>query len=110
MRRLNSQTLILIGTTAFVLYLAGVPLLMLLDDSIRSAPVGEPGATLTFRTASRPISIGISTFLNSLYYVLGPCLLTFLIGTFLAWVGERTNTPRRSYCGIRTVKEIICRA
>ena len=25
-RRLNSQTLILIGTTAFVLYLAGVPL------------------------------------------------------------------------------------
>jgi hypothetical protein len=60
-RRLNSQTLILIGSTLFVLYLAGVPLLMLLYGSIRSAPIGEPGRPIRFRTTSRPISIGIST-------------------------------------------------
>ena len=32
-------------------------------------------------------------FLNSLYYALGTCVVTSLIGTFLAWVSERTNTP-----------------
>ena len=47
MKRFNSQTLILIGATLFVLYLAGVPLVMLLYGSIRSAPIGEPGATYT---------------------------------------------------------------
>ena len=40
--RFNSQSLILIGCTALVLYLAGIPLLMLLYGSIRSAPIGEP--------------------------------------------------------------------
>ncbi|HJU62648.1 MAG TPA: iron ABC transporter permease [Candidatus Binatia bacterium] len=95
MRRLNSQALILIGTTAFVLYLAGVPLLMLLYGSIRSAPIGEPGATYTFQNYIKAYFDRdfYFLFLNSLYYALGTCLLTFLIGTFLAWVSERTNTP-----------------
>lgn len=79
MRRLNSQTLILIGTMAFVLYLAGVPLLMLLYGSIRRAPIGEPGATFTIQNYikayfDRDFSF---LFLNSLYYALGTCLLTF---------------------------------
>jgi len=94
-RRFNSQTLILIGATLFVLYLAGVPLIMLLYGSIRSAPIGEPGATYTIQNYikayfDREFYI---LFLNSLYYALGTCLVTFLIGTFLAWVSERTNTP-----------------
>ena len=95
MRRLNSQILILIGTTAFVLYLAGVPLLMLLYGSIRSAPIGEPGATFTIQNYIKAYFDRdfYFLFLNSLYYALGTCLLTFLIGTFLAWVSERTNTP-----------------
>jgi len=38
-KRFNSQTFILIGATLFVLYLAGVPLVMLLYGSIRSAPI-----------------------------------------------------------------------
>ncbi len=95
MRRINSQTLILIGATLFVLYLAGVPLIMLLYGSIRSAPIGEPGAVYTIQNyvkayVDREFYI---LFLNSLYYALGTCLVTFSIGTFLAWVSERTNTP-----------------
>jgi iron(III) transport system permease protein len=94
-RRINSQTLILIGATLFVLYLAGVPLIMLLYGSIRSAPIGEPGAVYTIQNyvkayVDREFYI---LFLNSLYYALGTCLVTFSIGTFLAWVSERTNTP-----------------
>ncbi len=95
MRRFNSQTLILIGATLFVLYLAGVPLIMLLYGSIRSAPIGEPGATYTIQNFvkayfDREFYV---LFLNSLYFGIGTCVLTFLIGTFLAWVSERTNTP-----------------
>jgi len=94
-RRFNSQTLILIGCTAFILYLAGVPLVMLLYGSIRSAPIGEPGATFTLQNYVKAYfdKEFYLLFLNSIYYALGTCGLTFLLGTFLAWVSERTNTP-----------------
>ena len=93
--RFNSQSLILIGCTAFVLYLAGIPLLMLLYGSIRSAPIGEPGATYTLQNYVKAYFDKEFYLLlgNSIYYALGTCSLTFLIGTFLAWVSERTNTP-----------------
>ncbi len=93
--RFNSQSLILIGCTAFVLYLAGIPLLMLLYGSIRSAPIGEPGATYTIQNYVKAYfdKEFYLLLLNSVSYALGTCGLTFLIGTFLAWVSERTNTP-----------------
>ena len=93
--RFNSQSLILVGCTLFVLYLAGIPLLMLLYGSIRSAPIGEPGAHFTFANYVKAYvdKEFYLLLLNSVYYALGTCTLTFLIGTFLAWVSERTNTP-----------------
>ena len=95
MRRFNSQTLILIGATLFVLYLAGVPLVMLLYGSIRSAPIGEPGAAYTLDNYVKAYfdKEFYLLLLNSIYYGLGTCALTFVIGTYLAWVSERTNTP-----------------
>jgi iron(III) transport system permease protein len=94
-KRFNSQSFILIGATLFVLYLAGVPLVMLLYGSIRSAPIGEPGATYTIQNYVKAYfdKEFYLLLLNSIYYGLGTCTLTFLIGTFLAWVSERTNTP-----------------
>ena len=93
--RVSSQSLILVGCTLFVLYLAGVPLVMLLYGSIRSAPIGEPGATYTIQNYVKAYfdKEFYLLLLNSVYYALGTCTLTFLIGTFLAWVSERTNTP-----------------
>ncbi|MGH7826892.1 MAG: ABC transporter permease [Candidatus Binatia bacterium] len=95
MRRFNSQALILVAATLFVLYLAGVPLLMLLYGSIRSAPIGEPGATYTIQNYVKAYFDRefYLLFLNSIYYGVGTCIVTFLIGTYLAWVSERTNTP-----------------
>lgn len=93
--RVSSQSLILVGCTLFVLYLAGVPLVMLLYGSIRSAPIGEPGGTYTIQNYVKAYfdKEFYLLLLNSVYYALGTCTLTFLIGTFLAWVSERTNTP-----------------
>jgi iron(III) transport system permease protein len=93
--RFSSQSLVLVGCTLLVLYLAGIPLLMLLYGSIRSAPIGEPGAHYTFANYIKAYADKefYLLLLNSIYYALGTCTLTFLIGTFLAWVSERTNTP-----------------
>ena len=93
--RFNSQSLILVGCTLFVLYLAGIPLVMLLYGSIRSAPIGEPGAHFTIANYVKAYvdKEFYLLLLNSVYYAIGTCTLTFLIGTFLAWVSERTNTP-----------------
>jgi iron(III) transport system permease protein len=94
-RWLNAQALILIGAILFVLYLAGVPLVMLLYGSVRSAPIGEPGATYTIQNYVKAYvdKEFYLLLLNSVYYAIGTCALTFFIGTFLAWVSERTNTP-----------------
>jgi iron(III) transport system permease protein len=94
-RLLNTQNLILIGCSLFVLYLAGIPLVMLLYGSIRSAPIGEPGATYTIQNYvkayfDREFYV---LFWNSLKYAIGTCVVSFLIGTYLAWINERTNTP-----------------
>jgi iron(III) transport system permease protein len=72
-----------------------VPLVMLLYGSIRSAPIGEPGAAYTLQNYVKAYFDKEFYFLllNSIYYGIGTCTLTFLIGTFLAWVSERTNTP-----------------
>lgn len=96
-RYFNTQNLTFIGCSAFVLYLAGIPLIMLVYGSFRSAPIGEPGATYTiqnFITAYVDKEFYL-LFWNSLKFAIGTCLMTFAIGTYLAWVSERTNTPMR---------------
>ncbi len=94
-RFVNSQSLILIGCSLFVLYLAGVPLVMLLYGSIRSAPIGEPGAAYTLDNYVKAYFDRefYLLFWNSLKYAFGTCAISFLIGTYLAWINERTNTP-----------------
>ncbi len=96
MRRfINAQTLILVSSSLFVLYLTAVPLAMLLFGSVRTAPLGEPGATYTIQNyinayVDRDFYV---LFWNSLKFAIGTCVVSFLIGTYLAWVTERTNTP-----------------
>src|SRR5258708_20889529 len=93
--RFNSQSLILVGCTAFVLYLAGIPLVMLLYGSIRSAPIGEPGAAYTIQNYVKAYFDRefYLLFWNSIKYATGTCLVSFVIGTYLALVNDRTNTP-----------------
>ena len=94
-RFFNSQTLILIGCSLFVFYLAGIPLVMLLYGSIRSAPIGEPGATYTIQNYVKAYFDRefYLLFWNSLKFAVGTTAMSFLIGTYLAWISERTNTP-----------------
>lgn len=96
-QRFNSQTLIWVVCSLLVLYLTAIPLGILLYGSVRSAPLGQPGAAYTIQNYVTAYSDTESflLFANSLAFGLGTCLLAFLIGTYLAWVSVRTNTPYR---------------
>lgn len=94
-RWINTQTLILGGCVFLVLYLSGVPVLMLLFGSLRTSPIGEPGGAFTIQNYARAyLDVEFyRLFWNSLRFAIGTSLLSFTIGTYLAWLSERTNTP-----------------
>jgi iron(III) transport system permease protein len=100
--KITVQGMILAGCILVVAYLVLIPLGMLLLGSIRSAPIGEPGAHFTFKNYLdaylSPRFLPLMS--NSFIYALGSCLLTFSLGTSLAWVYERTNTPFKKIFGV----------
>jgi iron(III) transport system permease protein len=94
-RFLTSQTLILGACVLLVLYLSGVPIVMLIFGSLRNAPVGDPGAAFTIENYTKVYfdSEFYWLFWNSLRFAFGTSLFSFTIGTYFAWLSERTNTP-----------------
>jgi iron(III) transport system permease protein len=101
-RHLDSRLLILPGAALLVGYLTVVPLGMLVYGSLRSGAVGEPGATYTLANYARAYldPALYRLFLNSVAYASGTCLVSFLIGAYLAWVTERTNAPFRGFIAV----------
>lgn len=90
----SGKNIILLGLMGVVVYLAFVPLLMILYGTLRDGPPGTVAAfTLRnyIRAYGRVEIFGLIT--NTVVFALGAALISFLLGTFLAWVTERTNTP-----------------
>jgi iron(III) transport system permease protein len=80
-----------------LIYLAVLPLFMLLRGSFQAevAP-REFVYTLENYQAAYASQYTYSTFRNSLIFATGSAGLSFLFGTILAWLTERTNTPLRA--------------
>ena len=81
---------------AVLIYLAVLPLFMLVYGSFEKeiAP-REFVVTLENYYAAYASPYTYSTFVNSIIFASGSATLTFLLGTMLAWLTERTNTPLR---------------
>jgi iron(III) transport system permease protein len=79
-----------------LIYLAVLPLLMLVMGSFQAeiAP-REFIYTLKNYQAAYASPYTYSTFMNSVIFASGAALLSFALGTVLAWLTERTNTPLR---------------
>ena len=79
-----------------LIYLAVLPLFMLLLGSFQMevAP-REFVTTLKNYQNAYASQYTYSTFKNSLIFAAGSAGLSFLLGTILAWLVERTNTPLR---------------
>ncbi|MEX0802639.1 MAG: iron ABC transporter permease [Candidatus Binatia bacterium] len=92
---ISGQSLILVGCTLLLIYLTAIPLGTLLYGSILTLPIGEPENSFTVQNyIDAYIDKELLPLLgNSLSFAIGSTLLAFLIGTYLAWINERTNTP-----------------
>lgn len=85
------------GTILFVFYLAGVPVALLLWGSVKvGSPTEVSALTLeNFREAyTNPRSYIL--LWNSLLYAAGTCFFSLTLGTSMAFIIERTNTPFKS--------------
>lgn len=95
---------------AIVAVLALVPFCFMIWQSFNTAETASSPATLTlgnYVTAyTNPETV--VTFWNSVQFALGGSLVAFVIGTALAWMNERTNTPmRRLFFALSIVPLII---
>lgn len=108
-RYLDARFLLLPGAALLVAYLTLVPLGLLIYGSLRSGAVGDPGATYTLGNYARAyLDPGLARlFLNSILYAGGTCLVAFVIGTYLAWVSERTNTPLKPAIAVTALVPFI---
>lgn len=94
--KVDSRALALGIPVVLVAFLVLVPLGMLVYSSFSGARPGDVGdLTLNnyVKAYTRPSTFEL--FSNSLIFAAGSCILTFLMGTCLAWFCERTNMPLR---------------
>jgi iron(III) transport system permease protein len=93
---MDPALLIPVVGAGILIYLAVLPLIMLFVGSFQAevAP-REFVYTLKNYKAAYASEYTYSTFVNSLIFASGSAALTFVLGTVLAWLTERTNTPLR---------------
>src|SRR5438046_2798592 len=94
-QRLDSKWLLIGVPVALVLWLALVPLVFLLWQSFLTPQTVARPAEFTldnFRTAYFSAET-FRLFFNSVQYATGTAIFALCVGTGLAWMNERTNTP-----------------
>ena len=83
---------------AFSVYIAVVPLGFLLWQSFFTPQTAARAAEFTFGNYVTAYSSSDTArlFFNSLRFAVGVASFSFVVGTTLAWMNERTNTPFKS--------------
>ena len=91
----DPQWFIMGGVVSIVSWLALVPLVFLVWQSFRTPDTVRKPAVWTLQNYweaySSPETLVL--FLNSVQFAAGTAILALVIGTALAWMTERTNTP-----------------
>jgi iron(III) transport system permease protein len=93
--RFDTKWLVIGVVAALVAWLSLLPLGFLLWQSFLTAHSVDASAQFTLQNYLEAYT-GFETyrlFFNSLQFALGAASVSFLIGTFFAWINERTNTP-----------------
>ena len=108
--RFDAKWLVIGACVVVVLYLALVPLVFLLWQSFHTPESAAAAARVTldnYRNAYGS-SETARLFSNSLRYAAGSAAVAFTLGTLLAWMNERTNTPfKRLFFGLSIIPLII---
>jgi iron(III) transport system permease protein len=96
--QLDAKWLVIGVAVGLVAWLALVPFTFLLSQSFLTPETATTPARFTlenYRTAYASAET-VRLFGNSVEFAVGSAALAFSIGTFFAWVNERTNTPFKS--------------
>jgi len=93
-------------------YQVVIPFVMIVWTSLKSARPGEPEfLSLTFTLANYLRAFGSASFWrttgNTVAFALAATLLAFVMGAFIAWVVERTNTPLAKFIGVMLIGRIV---
>jgi len=91
-------------------FLALVPFGFMIWQSFLTPETADVPAKVTFSNYITAYTDAetITTLFNSMQFALGGSLLAFVIGTALAWMNERTNTPmRRLFYALSIIPLII---
>jgi iron(III) transport system permease protein len=83
------------GCVAFTVYIAVIPLGFLLWQSFRTPQTAAADAVFTLGNYAAAYGSGdtLRLFWTSIQFASGTALFAFVLGTTLAWMNERTNTP-----------------
>ncbi|HET7362131.1 MAG TPA: iron ABC transporter permease [Burkholderiales bacterium] len=97
--RFDAKWLIIALCVALTLYLGVVPLAFLLWQSFFTPQTAAKAAEFTFGNYLEAYGSADTWLLfgNSLKFATGAAALSFAIGTLLAWINERTNTPYKPF-------------
>jgi len=97
-QRLDLKWAVIGVTVAVVIYLAIMPLVFLLWQSFFTPQTPSRAAEFTLENYAIAYSSSDSAQLlfNSLKFATGSAIFAFMVGTLLAWMNERTNTPFKS--------------
>lgn len=93
--RLDSRAAIIGISVAVIAWLSLVPLVFLVWQSFMTPETATTPARFTlenYKTAYASTET-FRLFLNSLQFASGTAVLSLVVGTFFAWMNERTNTP-----------------
>ena len=95
---LNWQWIVIGACVAFTVYIAVIPLGFLLWQSFFTPQTATKAAVFTFGNYLNAYTSSDTArlFGNSLQFAFGTASFAFIVGTTLAWLNERTNTPFKS--------------
>jgi iron(III) transport system permease protein len=93
-------------------YQVVIPFVMIIWTSLKTARPGEPEfLTLSFTLANYARAFASASFWrttwNTLSFALASTLTAFVIGAFIAWVVERTNTPLARFIGFLLIGRVV---
>jgi len=94
-RTFDAKWLVIGLCVAFTVYIGVIPLAFLLWQSFRTPQTAAADAVWTLANYVQAYATGDTwrLFGTSVQFASGTALFAFLIGTTLAWMNERTNTP-----------------
>jgi iron(III) transport system permease protein len=108
--RLDFKWLVIGLCVALVAWLALVPLVFLFWESFLTPQTATVAADFTlqnYKTAYLSAET-VRLFVNSVQFAVGAAIFSLLVGTFFAWMNERTNTPfKQLFFGLTLIPLVI---